>query len=160
MDMWSVFFIKNFRERPQHFMGGIAIAVGVAGALLWVLSLVLSLPTSFAVAGPVLIGTAACIFMIGFLAELKVHHELKGSQQQPVVESIAEDWIRNRRQSGADAWTGTRTACGGFRAQSRERNALVVDDCSVMRRIISKSSGGRGLECARGRRWWRGKRRS
>jgi hypothetical protein len=54
------------------------------------LSSVINLPVAFAVAGPVMIGAAICILMIGFLAELKVHHHLKGAQPHPVVEAIGK----------------------------------------------------------------------
>jgi hypothetical protein len=43
MDMWSVYFLKNFRERPQHLMGGAAVGLGVCVIGLWAPSPALSI---------------------------------------------------------------------------------------------------------------------
>lgn len=135
MDMWSVYFLKNFRERPQHLMGGIALGLGTFGAALWGLSVLMSLPVAFAVAGPVMIGAALCILMIGFAAELKVHHQLKGAQSHPVVEAIEKLSPGSREKVVRISSPG---AARGNQSE-KEKHALVVDDCSIMRRIICKT---------------------
>ncbi len=134
MDMWSVYFLKNFRERPQHFMGGIAIAVGALGASMVGLALLNLLASSFIVAGCVFIGTALCILMIGFLAELKVHHEMKGAQEHPVVEAI-----ERIAPGSSEKIMRLSTARQRGEVTAKEKKALVVDDCPIMRRLIAKA---------------------
>ncbi|MEZ5329888.1 MAG: glycosyltransferase [Verrucomicrobiales bacterium] len=138
MDIWSVYFLKNFRESPQHFLGGVALAVGSFGAALWLFSVLINLPVAFAVAGPVLVGTALCILMIGFVAELKVHQHLNGSHSHPIIDAIEK--LAPGTMGKVVRLSSIR---GGFsisRVQSpKEKHALVVDDCSIMRRIISKA---------------------
>jgi ActR/RegA family two-component response regulator len=77
MDMQTVYFLKNFRERPLHFMGGLAVALLLAGVLLDLSSLVpgLAAPLAHRMASmaTIILACPIPLVAIGFLAELLVH---------------------------------------------------------------------------------------
>jgi len=92
MDMLTVWFIQNFRERPLHFLGGIALAAASVGV-------VAVAAGHFAVVGPrsalslVIIGAsliagAVPLLGLGFLGELMVH--MFPPSSLPIVESLPD----------------------------------------------------------------------
>lgn len=102
MDMQTVYFLKNFRERPLHFMGGLAVALLLAGGLLDLVSLVPGLADGLsqrmASLAHVLLACPIPLVAVGFLAELLVHGiEEKGRR------ALIAEVIPGREALGASA---------------------------------------------------------
>ena len=72
MDMQTVWFLKNFRERPLHLLGGIAIAMLLAGGALELVSWMPGFQRIASVA-QALLAAPLPLLAVGFLAELFVH---------------------------------------------------------------------------------------
>lgn len=92
LDMWTVFFLQNFQQRPMHMMGAVSLLMlGFCGVLALFLSRV---PLPFSIflllssALPALLIGAILIVMIGFLAEWNVHQSTARSGAHPIVETI------------------------------------------------------------------------
>jgi glycosyltransferase involved in cell wall biosynthesis len=95
LDMWTVFFLQNFRQRPMHLMGSVSIAMLGFGAVLALFVSRISLPFSvfllLSSALPVLLLGAVLTAMIGFLAEWNVHNqcaEPSKPHHQPIAQTI------------------------------------------------------------------------
>jgi len=91
-DMWSVFFVKNYRERPLHFAGGIAILCVMAAILLWIISLIPGLSeglrSGLLAAAPAAFFAAPVLLVVGFLAELITNRHYKEGTDVPIIERI------------------------------------------------------------------------
>jgi len=95
LDMWTVFFLQNFRQRPMHLMGSVSIAMLGFGAVLALFVSRIPLPFSvfllLSSALPVLLLGAVLTAMIGFLAEWNVHNqcaEPSKPHHQPIAQTI------------------------------------------------------------------------
>lgn len=92
MDMWTVYFIKNYRERPLHLMGGLGLVFLLVGAFLGLVSFIPGLPTAFQsgllTAGLVSAGVAPALFMIGLLSELITNRHYSQQHALPVIDRI------------------------------------------------------------------------
>jgi len=92
LDMWTVNFLQNFRHRPLHFFGSVAIAMIGVGFLLAVLLVLLPLPlkvtTVFDTAPPALMVGGLITVLLGFLAEWNVHESLGKTKLMPIAETI------------------------------------------------------------------------
>jgi glycosyltransferase involved in cell wall biosynthesis len=92
LDMWTVKFLQNFRHRPLHFFGSIAIAMISIGFLLAALLVLFPLPANVSS----VFNTAPSTFMVGglitillgMLAEWNVHESQANMQLMPVAETI------------------------------------------------------------------------
>jgi CheY-like chemotaxis protein len=92
LDMWTVHFLRNFRQRPMHLMGGVSILMLGSGC---VLALVLArVPLPFSVdlllsaALPGLLVGSVSTMLMGLIAESTVHQARGNAQQRPVAETI------------------------------------------------------------------------
>jgi len=92
MDMQTVYFFKNFRERPLHFFGGTAVACAIVGAALfalgllpWISPMIASRITSIA---EIFLISALPLLGIGFLAEMIVHQHVEKDRRPPIAEVI------------------------------------------------------------------------
>ncbi len=132
MDMWSVYFIKNFRERPLHLMGGIAIICLMLAVGLWGLSLIPFFPNglsmAMASAAPAALFTAPVVLMIGFLAEMITNRHYSEKHPLPISEriEIVNSEAKSKVISLSDASSGEETS---------SPRILVADDDGVMRSL-------------------------
>jgi CheY-like chemotaxis protein len=92
LDMWTVNYLQNFRRRPLHFLGSIALAMCVAGVLLAVLLLALPLPLKLAQqldpAPPILVVGGLVTVLLGLMSEWSIHENTEQSKRKPIVASI------------------------------------------------------------------------
>jgi dolichol-phosphate mannosyltransferase len=91
MDMLTVGFLRNYRERPLHLFGGMAITFGVLGVLLVMASLVPFLAAArpaFGILGGSLIASALPLLGLGFLSELMVSTLTGMRPALPIAEEV------------------------------------------------------------------------
>jgi len=92
LDMWTVNFLQNFRRRPLHFLGSVALAMCAAGVLLAILLLALPLPLKLAeqlnAAPPVLVVGGLVTVLLGLTSEWSLHENTEQSKHRPIVSSI------------------------------------------------------------------------
>jgi CheY-like chemotaxis protein len=92
LDMWTVSFLQNFRHRPFHFFGSIAVAMIAIGFLLAFLLVLLPLPINvtavFNTAPPTLMVGGLIAVLLGLLAEWNVHESLGNTKLMPIAETI------------------------------------------------------------------------
>lgn len=144
MDMWSVYFIKNFRERPLHLMGGIAILCLILAALLWTVALIPLLPDSFRTAltstAPVALFTVPVLLMIGFLAEMITNRHYKNEHELPISERI------HPVNSEISAKVVSLSETIARQEQSLSPRILIADDDPVMRSLSEAILSKEGWE--------------
>jgi hypothetical protein len=91
MDMVTVSFLQNFRERPLHLVGGLAAAMATAGVFTIAAA---ALPRAntmsilFEIVGASLLAGAAPLMGIGLLCELIVSMLAAQRAPLPIVEEI------------------------------------------------------------------------
>jgi CheY-like chemotaxis protein len=92
LDMWTVNFLQNFRHRPLHFFGSVAVTMIGFGFLLAVLLVLLPLPgnitTVFNTTPPTLMVGGLITVLLGLLAEWNVHASLGNTKLMPIAETI------------------------------------------------------------------------
>lgn len=92
LDMWTVNYLQNFRRRPLHFLGGIALAMFVVGVSLAVLLLALPLPAKLAdelnPAPPILVVSGLVTVLLGLISEWNLHENTEQSKRKPIASSI------------------------------------------------------------------------
>jgi glycosyltransferase involved in cell wall biosynthesis len=103
LDMWTVYFLSTYRERPMHLMGIFALAMMLMGASLLAVacSVVLPLAASIALgaAVPACLVGAIIVAAMGLIAELGVHDRAVNGRALPVSESIVTETIASRFES-------------------------------------------------------------
>jgi glycosyltransferase involved in cell wall biosynthesis len=91
LDMWTVFFLQNFRQRPMHLMGAVSILMLFFGCFLALFLARVPLPLSvfmlLSSGLPALLIGAVMTAMIGLLAEWNVHQSAELSAH-PIAETI------------------------------------------------------------------------
>ncbi len=91
-DMWSVFFVRTYRERPLHFAGAMAIFCVLVAVGLWALAVIPQLPepvrTAILSTAPAVFAVAPVSLVIGFMAELVTNRRYKEGIEVPVEERI------------------------------------------------------------------------
>jgi CheY-like chemotaxis protein len=92
LDMWTVHFLRNFRQRPMHLMGGVSLLMLATGPILALLLAGVPIPLSATLllssALPVLLVGSILIMMIGLIAEWNVHQGVEHAQEKPIAETI------------------------------------------------------------------------
>jgi FixJ family two-component response regulator len=154
MDMQTVYFLKNFRERPLHFMGGLAVALLLAGGLLDLASLVPGLSASLAQRmtslAHVLLACPIPLAAVGFLAELLVHGIEEKGRRALIAEVIpGRDALGASSQRPMLSESGLRVLPPPTKAQlpapaANAPRVLVVDDDPHMRdtlRLVLEEGG-------------------
>jgi glycosyltransferase involved in cell wall biosynthesis len=159
LDMWTVFFLQNFRQRPMHLMGAVSLLMLGFGACL---ALFLSrVPLPFSVflllssALPALLIGAVLTTMIGFLAEWNVHQCAEAASAQPIAQTIGVVGISpvarfsvDQPAAGNEAHPGTTALLLNDKPATRELNAaylrqagwkvLTAGSCEEARSKLSK----------------------
>jgi glycosyltransferase involved in cell wall biosynthesis len=101
-DMLTVWFLRKYRERPGHFLNGVAVAVGVLAQAFLVAGLVVGADRvaggTLFVSGVVLVSAALLTFLGGIVAELLIRGGLTNEWRLPVAEDtrLAADPGRER----------------------------------------------------------------
>jgi CheY-like chemotaxis protein len=92
LDMWTVNYLQNFRRRPFHLLGGVALAACAAGILLAVVLLTLPVPAKLAEelnpAPPMLVVGGLITVLLGLMSEWNIHENTEQSKRRPVAASI------------------------------------------------------------------------
>ncbi|MDG3005860.1 glycosyltransferase family 2 protein [Paludisphaera sp. Pla2] len=97
MDMMTVGFLRKYRERPSHFIGGVSAVCACSAVSLIVAGFVLALtklPLAASVAvlsGVVMLATAIVGSFCGLLAELAIRGGLWAHWKLPIVEDTTND---------------------------------------------------------------------
>lgn len=132
MDMWTVYFLNNFKERPLHLMGGAAAGMlGFAMAAWAMVGCGITLGGVLVPATPILFAASVLLVMLGFIAELTVHREFAYNHPLPVAERFAEEQIK---------------CLGAIRDESKTPRVLLVDDDQAIRRILKHQFKQHGWE--------------
>jgi CheY-like chemotaxis protein len=97
LDMWTVFFLQNFRQRPMHLMGAVSLLMLAGGCCLAFFLARVVLPLSvfmlLSSALPALLIGAVLTTMIGLLAEWNVHKNAENGRSEPISETIGVNGI-------------------------------------------------------------------
>jgi CheY-like chemotaxis protein len=129
LDMWTVFFLQNFRQRPMHLMGAVSLLMLTGGVFLALFLSRVPLPFSIFLllssALPALLIGAVMNVMIGFLAEWNVHQCAESAGPQPVAHPIAQTIGEVGISSVAQFSVDQPEADG---EQTPEVTALLLDD--------------------------------
>jgi len=92
LDMWTVNYLQNFRRRPFHFLGSVALAMCALGVLLAILTFALPLPAKLAEeldpAPPILLVGGLVTVLLGLISEWSLHENTEQSKQKPISSSI------------------------------------------------------------------------
>lgn len=92
LDMWTVNYLQNFRRRPFHFLGSVALAMCAVGVLLAILSFTLPLPVKLAEelnpAPPILLVGGLVTMFLGLISEWSLHESTEQSKRKPIASSI------------------------------------------------------------------------
>jgi hypothetical protein len=92
LDMWTVNFLQNFRQRPMHLMGSVSLMMLLGGCFLALFLARVPLPLSvfllLSSALPALLIGAVLTIMIGLLAEWNVHQSVEDAHFIPIAETI------------------------------------------------------------------------
>ncbi|MDP0492051.1 MAG: glycosyltransferase [Verrucomicrobiota bacterium JB023] len=135
MDMWSVHFVKNYRERPLHLMGGLAILCVLLAGFLWLVSLLPFLPgglqNALLAAAPAALFTAPVLLMIGFLSELITNRHYSKEHALPIVDRL-EPMNAEIREKVTPI---SELAAAGEPAKESKPKILLADDEDIVRRL-------------------------
>lgn len=141
-DMWTVYFLKKYPERPQHFFmqaAGIMAAIAVvAGLGTFLLPFVTGNGViAGAMLSTTLLGAAFVTLMLGFLGEQQTSQKYKAQREISVAENSGEG-LPNLLEATVDVIEIPR--------EKRRPKALVVDDDPIMVRLMTKFLEGDGWE--------------
>ena len=136
MDMQTVYFLKNFRERPLHLFGGLALLAVIGGAGLMAVSFLPGLSermfTQLTVIAELLGASSLPLMGLGLLAELMVHGRVE-KERRPVV---AETVKRSEFSAGPVANNIIPLAFASGGSSSSNATVLIVDDQPDVREIM------------------------
>lgn len=133
LDMWTVHFLSNFRQRPMHLMGGVSVLMLGSGCVLALFLARVPLPLSvdllLSSALPALLVGSVSTIMIGLVAEWNVHQSIGPAQQGTIMETI-----------GSLASTPSYSVERNIADKESSRNrptALIVDHNSDIREVTA-----------------------
>jgi CheY-like chemotaxis protein len=134
-DMWTVYFLKKYPERPQHFFmqaAGVVAALAVfVGLATWLLP--------FVTGGGVIVGgmlattllaAAFIVFMLGFLGEQQTSQNYKAQRDISVAETKGRGIPRLQE--------ATIDVIEVVKKERKSPKALVVDDDVTIVRLMKK----------------------
>jgi dolichol-phosphate mannosyltransferase len=106
LDMWTVYFLRNFRQRPMHLMGSVSLLMLAGGCFLALFLARVALPLSvfllLSSALPALLIGAVLTTMIGLLAEWNVHQSAENAGSHPIADTIGVVGISPAGQFSVD----------------------------------------------------------
>jgi len=124
MDLLTVYFLKNFRERPLHLFGGFALLAIIFGGFLSTISSLGLVGAGARTLGIATMTAALPIAAIGFLAELMIH------RRTPREQTLA---ISERTRQPMELVTDISTA----QAEPQQPLVLVIDDDRGTRTLLN-----------------------
>lgn len=144
MDMQTVYFLKNYRERPLHFFGGQAGIALLAGGALFALSLLpwwgSALNGILTMIAIVLLVASAPLLAIGFLAEMILRGQVEKDRRPPIAEVLpARGFLAEAARPPAPISMmsdGPILLSQGDHCEERREHVLVADDDAVTRRML------------------------
>ena len=132
LDMWTVYFLQNFRQRPMHLMGAVSLLMLASGCCLALFLARVPLPLSvfllLSSALPALLIGAVLTTMIGLLAEWNVHQSVENADSKPIAETIGVGGLSSVRQFAVDGPMAGRESPEGA-------TALLLDDNPTTREL-------------------------
>lgn len=135
LDMWTVHFLSNFRQRPMHLMGGISVLMLVCGCVLALFLARIPLPLSMdlllSAALPALFVGAVLTMMIGLMAEWNVHQSIEHAQEGTVAETIGLGGLVSVRPFPAEQLIADGESC------QKLPTALIVDHDANARELTA-----------------------
>jgi glycosyltransferase involved in cell wall biosynthesis/CheY-like chemotaxis protein len=92
LDMWTVNYLQNFRRRPFHFLGSMALVMIAAATLLAIVLLMVPLPVKLTQeldsAPTILLVGGLLTVLLGLISEWTIHENTHQSRRKPIVETI------------------------------------------------------------------------
>ncbi|MBV8484468.1 MAG: glycosyltransferase [Verrucomicrobia bacterium] len=117
LDIWTVNFLQNFRHRPFHLLGSVALGMILSGLLVALLLLVLPLPLKLTgvldPAPPILMVGALLTALLGLVCEWNIHERTEQSKLKPIVASIGLPPEPRLRLSASEGHRRSANSTGG-----------------------------------------------
>lgn len=142
MDMQTVYFLKNYRERPLHFFGGHAATCLILGALFFAVTFLpwfgpIVSARLLTVAQIFLIGSGP-LLAIGFLAEMILRGQVEKDRRPPIAEVRAprERIGAVQAQAIGTRRNAPRLSLGWGSGIGPGQGILIVDDDEATRRML------------------------
>lgn len=144
MDMQTVYFLKNYRERPLHFFGGQAALLLILGMAIFLFALIPWLGPAIAsrltTLSEILLVGAVPLLAIGFLAEMILRGQVEKERRPPIVEVLSPAGSLHEPASGRPRLDRqppeSVIAFDSERGSGGSERILVVDDDVVTRRML------------------------
>ena len=144
LDMWTVHFLQNFRQRPMHLMGTVSLLMlGVACFIALFLAKVhvhVSVFLLLSSALPALLLGAVLTMMIGLLAEWNVHQSVEDAHFRPIAETVGLGGGSSVFQFSVDRQPATAEPSPGATNQTVIKRRVFTKN-----RIIGSAAIGAGL---------------
>lgn len=109
MDMQTVYFLKNFRERPLHLFGGLALTAFVLAALFFTVGFVpgltVRMSTRLTIIAEGLAASSLPLMALGFLAELVVHGRVEKERRPVISETLKKSGVKQDNPDNVIAMT-------------------------------------------------------
>ena len=88
IDLWTVMFLRHFRDRPGHFIGPMAFVMLAAGVLMLAFGLYRDLTTGqgrvFLTVGPMAVIVGLTLFNTSLMAEMMVYDQFSKDWKPPI----------------------------------------------------------------------------
>ncbi len=92
LDMWTVFFLQNYRQRPMHLLGGASLLILCSSFLFALAFIFFPFPPRLAMligwTAPSFATGSLLLFVIGLIAESHVHAQTRNERSLPICETI------------------------------------------------------------------------
>ncbi len=147
MDMQTVYFLKNFRERPLHLLGGMAMAMLLIGGGLALVSLLPGLGGIASIAS-VLLANPLPLLAVGFLGELLVHGIEEKGRRAMIAAVIPGRGTLVGRRAATELGGAELRVLPPAAATPDGPHVLVVDDDPQVRDTLRLVLEGAGLTVA------------
>lgn len=141
MDMLTVSFLKNYKERPSHLMAGVAILSGILGVSLLVVSLVVSYylqasPSLLLTVAQALLSAVLPILGIGLISELIISRRTEDDKKLHVSERINKTEVQVVNKNFSYLYPEKVSKKLDQKTMPFKARALVVDDDPKIRRLM------------------------
>ncbi|MEM6822122.1 MAG: glycosyltransferase family 2 protein [Verrucomicrobiota bacterium] len=87
MDMWTIYFLRNFRERPSHCLGAMAMTLALLGTFFLFSGFVFG-TVYLAMLGTAFWASVIPLVGIGWSMELFLHYRMKNHWEMPISKEI------------------------------------------------------------------------
>jgi CheY-like chemotaxis protein len=136
LDMWTVHFLSNFRQRPMHLIGGVSVLMLACACFLALFLARVTLPLSvdllLSAALPALFVGAVLTTMIGLTAEWNVHQSIEHSRHGSIAETIGVGNLAGARPFSMEQ------SMAENESSQKLPTALIVDDDANTRELTAE----------------------